>query len=238
MAALTRTTFYEAVINYLDATGVDANLAATTTTPRWDKSTILAVGDNVMSEEWSGILDQNQAYRVNTVSVTTASDGTVAVASLTTGSGDTQKVFYRILSGFTDGTVLYRETDFRNVPLGSSTNYQTPYEYLYYLMGANWQLLPVASGTALSVVVSYTPPSMGNLATDASTIDFPAGAEYILVWRTAAKLLLKGGTQTGPAAALDALADDARKNMYGQIGRLTTRPNSLMFQDLAQNWNG
>ncbi len=234
--SLTRTQFQEAVQNYLDSTGVDANLNATTSTPRWDKTTINAVGGNVFQEEWSNILDANQAYRFAKVSVTTDANGAVAVANLTTGAGDTAQNFYRVLSGFSDGTVLYRETDYRNVPLGTTTNYNSPWDYLYYLAGANFQILPVQASLALTCWVNWTPPRIDQLSGDSVAIDFPDGAEYLLVWQTAARLLLKGGVQTDAAQALSALANEARKNLLARIGRLTTRPNFLMFADRASTW--
>lgn len=236
--SMTLTQFYSAVQNYLDATGVDANAAATVSTPRWDSTTIMAVGANVFQEEWANILDTNQTYRFNSVTTTTDANGQVAVSALTTGSADTKKYFYRVLSGPSDGTVLYRQTDFRNVPIATLTNYQAPWDYLYYLAGQNWQMLPIASGLSLTWFVSWTPTNLDALASGASVIDFPAGCEYILVWMTAGKLLLKGGAESAAAQALFALADDSRKNMLGGIGRLTTRPDFMMFADTAGNWGG
>lgn len=236
--ALTLTQFYYAVQNYLDSTGVDANLAATTTSPRWDLLTIKAVGSQVFAEEWSNILDTNPYYRFNEVSATTNSSGQVTVASLTTGSADTVKNFARVLSGFSDGVVLYRETDYRNVPLATTTSYQAPWDYLYYLAGSNFQLLPVTASLAVTCWVSWTPCNLNALASGASTIDFPTDHEYLLVWATAAKLLLKGGAESGAAQTLLGLADDARKSMLGSVGRLTTRPSFLMFQDTAASWGG
>lgn len=236
---MNRTQFYTAVQNYLDSTGADANASSTTSTPRWNSATILAVGSIVFQEEWSNILDQNQAYRLNTVSVTTDSSGRIAISDLSTGSADAKKNFYRVLSGPTDGLVLYRETDFRNVPLGTSANYQAPWDYLYYLAGSDYfQLLPVASGTALTVVVNWTPQTLSALSGDSVAMDFPSGSEYVIVWETAGRLLLKGGSEAEAANALFALAAQARKNMMGQIARLTTRPSSLMFSDLAAHWGG
>lgn len=234
---ITRTQFFEAVQNALDSTGVDALAAGTVSSPRWDKSTVQAVGGNVMGEEWSGILNQNQYYRFATVAVTTDTNGCVALSSLTTGSADAKQNFYRILSGFTDGVVLYRECDYRNVPLATQINYQAPWDYLYYLAGANFQLLPVQSGASLTTYVNWTPPRIDQLSADSVTIDFPDGAEYILVWQTAAKLLAgKGGAEAAAAAVLSALADDARKNLYGALARLTTRPSFMLFQDIAAHW--
>lgn len=235
--SMTQAQFWAAVQNYLDSTGTDASSAATIDSLRWDHTTISAVGDNVFGEEWSNILDTNQVYRFqNITNLTTDSNGQIALTSLTTGSGDTAKNFYRVLSGFSDGTVLYRQTDYRNVPLGTVTNYQSPWDYLFYLAGQNFQFLPVASGTVLQTWVSWTPTTISALATSSSVIDFPS--PYVLVWQTAGKLLLKGGAQSGAAQTMFQLAEDARQNMLGSIARLTTRPDFLQFTDTAANWGG
>lgn len=206
---------------------------------RWGDTLITTVGGVVMQNEWSGILNQNQYYRYNNVSVTTDSSGRIPIANLSTGTGDTKKNFYRVLSGPTDGQIVWKETDFRYVPTGTSTNYQNPYEYLYYLAGSDFfQLLPVASGTALTVPVNWTPPTISQLAGVGSVIDFPAGYEYLLAWVTAATLLLKGGAESQAATDLFSLADDARKNMLGDIARLTTRPTSALFNDSPAAWAG
>lgn len=233
---ITRTQFQEMVQNALDSTGVDAVSNATVDSARWNHVTVNAVGGNVCQEEWSGILNQNPYYRFASVSLTTDSNGCVSVANLSTGSGDTKQNLYRLFA-LTDGTYLYRQTDFINVPMATTTNYQTPWDYLFYLAGANFQILPVASGTAITAYVNWTPPRVDQLSADSVNIDFPDGAEHILVWQTAAKLLAgKGGAEAAAAAVLTALADDARKNLYGSIARLTTRPTFMGFLDIAANW--
>lgn len=236
--SMTRLQFEYAVQNALDGTGLDTIVSTTSSTPRFGTSQVQAVGDNVFAEEWGNILDANQTYRFNSVSTTTDSAGCVAITSLTTGSGDTAKNFYRVLSGPTDGNALYRETDYRNVPIATLSNYQAPWDYLYYLAGANFQMLPVASGTALTWGVSWTPTVISGLAADASVIDFPSGYEYLLVWQSAGKLLAGKGGKSDQAQVLFTLAETARKNLLAGVGRLTTRPNFLMFQDLAMHWGG
>ena len=234
---ITRTQFQEMVQNAIDSTGVDAVAGATVDSPRWNHVTVNAVGGNVMAEEWSGILNQNPYFQFNQISTTTDANGCVAIANLTTGSGDSKQNFYRVLNGFTDGTYLYKEVDFRNVPMATITNYQNPWDYLYYLAGANFQLLPVSSGIAITTFVNWTPPRVDQLSGDSVPLDFPDGSEMILVWQTAAKLLAgKGGAEAAGAQVLTALADDARKNLYGSVARLTTRPSFMLFQDTAMNW--
>lgn len=226
--SFTRTQFIAAVRTVMDAAS----------SARWSDTDITAIGGLTFNNEWSVILNTNPYYRTNNVqNLTTDSNGEIAISSLTTGSGDTQKTFYRILSGFTDGTVLYREVDFRNVPLGTSTNYQSPWDYLYYLDGSNFQLLPVtASLSGLSVMVNWRPVQIDALAADSSTIDFPSGYEWLLAYQTGAVLLAKGGAETQATSDLMALAEEFRKSMLGYIGRLTTRPSSVQFQDLAMHW--
>lgn len=205
---------------------------------RWTDPFILAVGGTVCQTEWSEILDTNQYYRVGTRSVTTDSAGRVAIADLTTGSGDSTENFYRLLTGLTDGNILWTQTDLGYVPLGTQTNFQSPYQYLYYLAGEYFQLLPVQSGLALTVQVSHTPPTVAELTSGSSVLDFPRGYEQIVAWVTAATLLLKGAAESQAASDLFSLADSARSNFLGNIGRRTTRPTSPIFQDSAASWGG
>lgn len=226
--SMTRLQFQTNVLNFMDAES----------STRWSQALILSVGGMVCQNEWSDILNQNQYYRFATRSVTTDSSGRVTIASLTTGTGDSTQNFSRLVGPFTDGNILWTETDFRYVPLGTQTNFQNPYAYQYYLSGDYFQLLPVQSGLALTVAVNHTPPTVADLAGDSSVIVFPTGYEWILVWVTAATLLLKGGAESQAASDLFSLADDARKNMLGNIARLTTRPTFALFQDSPGNWGG
>lgn len=226
--AMTRAQFVTAVRDAMDATS----------SSRWSDPNIIAYGGIVCQTEWSGILNQNRYYRFGNRSVTTDSSGRIAITGLDSGSGDSAEYFYRVLTGPTDGNILWQETDFQYVPLGTQTGYQNPYNYLYYLAGDYFQLLPVQASLALTVAVNHTPPTVAQLSGDASTITFPANNEYLLVWVTAATLLLKGGAESQAASDLLALADSARKGMLGDIGRRTTRPTSAMFNDSPAAWGG
>ncbi len=226
--SMTRLEFQNNVLNFMDAESSD----------RWTPALIQSVGGIVSQTEWSGIMDQNQYYHFSQLSVTTDSDGRVALSDLDSGSGDTAQYFNKLLVGFTDGNTLWVETDFRYVPLATQTNWQNPYEYSYYLSGAYFQILPVASGTALTATLNWLPANIAQLAGDDSVIPFPRGYEWILVWVTAATLLLKGGAESQAASDLFSLADSARKQMLGSIARLTTRPTSALLQDSPQSWGG
>lgn len=220
--------FKTAVLSYMDADG----------STRWTPAEIVAVGGIVCQNEWSDIVNQNRFYRFATRSVTTDSSGRVVISDLNSGSGDNAQYFYRVLAGFTDGNSLWRETDFSSVPMATLQNSQSPSDYLFYLAGDYFQLLPVQAGNVLTVAVNHTPPTIAQLAGDSSTIPFPSGYEYILVWVTAGTLLMKGAAESQAASDLMVLADGARKNMLGDIARRTTRPTSALFQDSPSAWGG
>lgn len=226
--SMTVTQFIDNTRSFMDATS----------SARWPDAFITSVGGIIHANEWSDILNQNAYYRYADRSVTTDSSGRIAISGLDSGSADTAQYFYRVLVGPTDGNILWKETDFSSVPLGTQTNYQNPYEYLFYLAGDYFQLLPVASGTVLTVAVNHTPPTISQLAGGSSVIAFPAGQEFILCWMTAGTLLLKGGAESQAASDLFALADEARKNMLGDIARRTTRPTFAKFGDSAASWAG
>lgn len=234
----TRTQFQESVQNWLDSTGADAVAGAVTSVPRWGTAVINSVGGMVHAQEWTKLLNQNRTYSFASVAVTTDANGAVSIASLSTGSADTKQNFFRLLSGFTDGNYLWRETDYDRVPLGTIQNYQSPWDYVYYLAGSNFQLLPVMASLSLTAFVNWTPPRIDQLSGDSVAINFPDGYENILSLQTAGYLLNKGGNEAGAANVLFAQADDMRTAMYAYLARLTTRPSSLAFSDLAVNWMG
>lgn len=225
---MTRLEFQNNVLSFMDAESSN----------RWSPAIIQSVGGIASQNEWSDIVNQNQYYRFGTRSVTTDSQGRVPISQLSSGSGDTAEYFYRLLSGFTDGNTLWTETDYRYVPLATQTNYQNPYQYSYYLAGDYFQLLPVAVGTTLTAAVNHTPPTIAQLAGDDSVVPFPSGYEWILVWVTAATLLMKGAAESQAASDLFSLAADARRNMLGDIARRTTRPTIALYQDSPSAWAG
>jgi len=153
-------------------------------------------------------------------------------------SGDTAEYFYRVIGGFTDGSQLWTEVDAAELPVPYLSGAVAPIAPCFVQTGDAFQLLPVAQGTVLSVAVSHTPPTIVQLSGDLAQIQFPRGYEYILVWVTAATLLMKGGAESQAAADLMSLADGARKNMLGDIARRTTLPTFARFSDAAGAWAG
>lgn len=227
MAVTTRAQLVALTREFMDAVGSD----------RWSDSTIKTVLNSVYDEEWSNILNAAPYYTFQQLTLTTDANGQIPFSSLNTGTGDTQKNYYRVLS-VSDGNVLYDQTQFQYVPLATTTNYLPTYPRLYYMVGTNVQILPVSSGTSLYIAVNYKPTALNDLATDASTIDFPTNNETILALGAAYKLLLKGGAETGAASNYRTLANDERETMLDDLRRRTINPTRMAYPDQKYDWSG
>jgi hypothetical protein len=211
----------------MDATGSE----------RWSDSTIKSALNLVYDDEWSNLLNATQYYTYAMRTVTTDVNGMVAFTDLNSGGGDSQQNMYRILS-VSDGNVLYAQTRFQDVPLATTTNYLPTYPRLYYIVGEQMQVLPVASGTALYVAVNYKPTNLSDLATDASTITFPTGGEWLLANEAGARLLNKGGAESNAAQVLKREAAEIRAGMLDDIRRRTINPTMLAYPDQKYDWAG
>ena len=212
---------------YMDAVG----------STRWEDPIITTVLNSVFDGEWSDILNAAPYYRFAMRQVTTDVNGQFAFTTLSSGSGDSEENFYRIMS-ISDGNVLYGQTRFQDVPLATTTNYLPTYPRLYYIAGQSVQILPVASGTSLYVGVTYKPTSISDLASVESLVDYPNNAHLILVWKAASQLLLKGGAEAAAAANLKALADEERKMLLDDIRRMTINPTMMAYPDQKYDWSG
>lgn len=204
---------------------------------RWSDSLIKSVLNVVYDDEWSNLLNASQYYTYGMRTVTTDANGVVAFTSLNNGAGDSQQNFYRILS-VSDGNVLYGQTRFQDVPLATTTNYLPTYPRLYYIVGEQVQVLPVASGTTLYVAVNYKPTALSDLGSDASTINFPLGGEWIIANEAGARLLNKGGAESVAAQVLKREAAELRAGMLDDIRRRTINPTMLAYPDQKYDWAG
>jgi hypothetical protein len=204
---------------------------------RWSDSLIKSVLNVVYDDEWSNLLNASQYYTYGMRTVTTDANGVVAFTSLNNGAGDSQQNFYRILS-VSDGNVLYGQTRFQDVPLATTTNYLPTYPRLYYIVGEQVQILPVASGTTLYVAVNYKPTALSDLGSDASTINFPLGGEWIIANEAGARLLNKGGAESVAAQVLKREAAELRMGLLDDIRRRTINPTMLAYPDQKYDWAG
>ena len=177
---------------------------------RWGDTYIATVLGLIGVAEWEGILGANPMYRFNQVSLTAAAAGTFAYSSLTTGTGNSAKNFYRILSVTDGASIVYQQRDFREMPLatvnGAGIGGSFPYGYVWYDAGDNGQIIPVGAN-ALVVSVNWTPTTIDALAAAGDSYDFPAGHESILWLMASAFLLEKGAAEADAANVLRASTD-------------------------------
>lgn len=204
---------------------------------RWSDTWIKTVLGIVHYREWEQILAANPTYRFAQRSVTTDSSGQFTYASLNSGSGNTAQTLNKILS-ITDGQSIYTQTEFKDAPLATTTNYAGVYARNWYDGGTYVQVLPVQTSLALTVSVNYTPTKVDDLAADSDTIDFPSGSEIVLYLEAAALLLSKGGMENEAAQTMRAMADQERQSMYNRIARRSARPQFLGFPDSASDYAG
>lgn len=225
--AKTRAQMVSLTREYMDAVGSD----------RWSDSLITTVLGSVFDEEWSNILNAAPYYTFATRTVAQDANGQIALTSLNGGSGDSEQNFYRILN-MSDGNANYSETRYQDVPLATSTNYFPPYGYAYYLAGSYVQILPIGSGTSMTIGVNYKPTNIVDLASDSSTITYPEHSELVLVYAAAAELLNKGGAESNAAQTLMMMADKARSSLLDDLRRRTINPTRMAYPDSRGDWGG
>lgn len=225
--AWTKATYLSRTREWMDATGSD----------RWSDAFLYALLGFAFREEWKGLLDAAPYYRFAQRSVTTDANGVFTLASLDSGSGDSEQNLNKILTVTDGNSVVYRETDFSVVPLGTvGTANSLLYDRRYYLVGDSVQILPATGGQALTVSVNYTPTPIDDLSGDTVEADFPAGYENVVALMAASDALLKGGAEAGATNDLRELAMKYRQSLYADIARRTATPMLLGFSDRASEW--
>lgn len=211
---------------------------------RWD-TTAGATGeiDQVLGlvhmQEWKRILNVNRHYRVNKVQPTSDSDGRIAISSLTTGSADSVKNFYRVLL-FARANYPYKTGTVEEWALGE-TNGVSP--RVWYLEGTNIMFLPKEVSTALTgasdgIWVNYYPCLVDRLSSDSVTVDFPDGYEGIIAYEAAAILLAKGGAEFDTTQRLKVLAEEMREAMLQDLARTSAKAMRMSFEDTSAQWGG
>lgn len=232
MASLTINQLITQTRRMMDAVGSD----------RWSDEEIADTLSYVYDAEWSRVLQAAPYYRFQSVAITTAADGTFPLASLSTGAGNAQKNFFRILS-VNDGNIEYVETRYQDVPLGTTSSYMPYLRKMYYLAGTNYQILPAGAMT-LNVVVNFKPTSLRDFVDAGATdkwdipIDWPDNSEQLLVYETAGRSLMKGGESMQVASTFIGMANNERSDFLDEIRRRTINPTRMAYPDLASDWGG
>lgn len=232
MSALTINQLITQTRRLMDAVGSD----------RWSDEEIADTLSYVYDAEWSRVLQAAPYYRFQSVAITTAADGTFPLASLSTGSGNAEKNFYRILS-VNDGNTEYGETRYQDVPLATTSAYLPYLRKLYYLAGDNYQVLPTGAVT-LNVVVNYKPTSLRDYVDVGATdkwdipVDWEPNDEMLLVYEAAARSLMKGGEAMATANSFLQMANSERADFLDNIRRRTINPTRMAYSDMASDWSG
>jgi hypothetical protein len=216
---------------------------------RWDFSTpgtageVDALGGYVHQAEWARILNANRHYRMNKVAPTTDANGFVPVTALTTGTGDAQRNFYRIVL-WVFNNYIYKTGTQEEWALGQN---QGVAPRVYFLSdsgsGAAFMSLPVQQnvpfdGTGSFIWVNWFPQRIDVLGADTSVVDFPNGYEELLAIETAAKLLAKGGAEVQATNDLKRLAEEMRADMLQDVSREAAKAMRAQFEDTAAMWAG
>ncbi len=207
---------------------------------QWSDTTLLTWCGQAQWKLQADLLGINNTYYFNSTSQTQDSSGQFAVSSLTTGSGDTQKNFFRILTLSMPTTPVgqiqfyYRQAKYQDFP---NPQPNTSLPYVWYRIGANIQVLPIQAGQALTVAVNYRPPRVDQLSTTSVAVDFPSGYEELIAWWAASSALVKGGSETQAARDIRNTATEMRDNFLQEQGRQGTWPIVAGSFDVPEDWN-
>lgn len=223
-------------------------LADAVDSPRWSDATIQSLLGLHQWIELGKLLNANNQYYINggdgLLTVTQDSNGQFNWTDFNSGSGDSVKTVYRVLTlgqpsggggGGTSGPLYYKEVPFVRYP---NPQPSTSLPYVWYRIGTKVQILPAVSGQILSAVVNYRPCRVENLAADASAVPFPDGYEMMLPYLAGAAMLDKGGAESGAANVLLANAESIRSDMMLDLGRMSTGPIIAQASDSPQDWGG
>jgi hypothetical protein len=141
-----------------------------------------------------------------------------------TTDGDLSKRLFKLQQVLADGRQYYAK-DPRDFLLSSPTGVggvssvlaTVEHEFTYELIGNQLWLHPLGSVTAFAELrYSYRPALFTALA-DGDAVEFPEGAEHVLILLCAAHALIKGGAED--AGQMLMLAEQARQRMFDTIVR-------------------
>ena len=209
---------------------------------QWSNAVLLSWLDIAFWLEWANLLNANNVYYSQNVTVTQDSNGQFDISSLTNGTGNSVKNFYRVLTlcqpvGGAQPQLFYRQTRYQDYP-NPQPNQGTYLSGLWYRIGTKIQVMPVASGQQMAVQVNYRPPRPSQLLASSDLVDFPDGYEMLLVFVAGMYALRKGGSEATAASIFKQTADDIRAMMLLDLGRQGTWPIVSTSFDQSQDWGG
>lgn len=223
-------------------------LADAVDSPRWSDPSIQSLLGLAQWTEIGKLLNAFNQYYVNGgdqgLIVTQDSLGQFNWSDLTSGTGDSVKTVYRVITlgqpsgggaNGTSGPLFYQNVDYIRYP---NPQPSTSLPYVWYRIGLKVQVLPAVAGQTLNAVVNYRPCQVQNLSTDSVAVPFPDGYETMLAYLAGAMMLDKGGAEAGAANALLANAEGIRNDMMMDLGRTSTAPIIARASDDPEAWMG
>ena len=194
-------------------------------------------GGMVHVDTWRTLLDAAPYYQTARRTVTLDSDLRFPWSALSSGSGNAQQNAHRVLEmADSEGSnLVYSQPDRLRL---ASTQRTVTTERLWTKVGQEVQTFGTSPGATLTVLVNYTPTSLGDLASDADPITFPQEFMPVLYYETAAHLLGKGGRETQEANDLFRMADMLRQRMLASLKREAAQPFIMGADDFPWEWGG
>lgn len=232
--SITKGTLRTNVLEYMDASGAG----------RWDSTpggTVDLRISSVFDQLWRQLLGVNRFYRVAKRTPTSNASGRYLLSDLNGGSGDSLQRLYRIINLIIDGreytgpVVLsdWALTD----QLGDGDILGAGTSYVWYQEGSAINALPFQPlKHADAVWVNWLPQRPAALSADDVAVDWPDGYEEILVVRSAARLLMKGGAETQASYELKQEIQGDLDAMMLDVARIGAGPQTYGFVDFTRDW--
>lgn len=184
---------------------------------------------------WKEVLNANNGYRMATLSVTQDANGQFLKTAMDSGSGDAAQTHYRILSLCDDNQYFYRQVRYQDYPTPGAPTMQP---YVWYEFGSSIQVMPVSSGTVLTVTVNWMPTRIDNLAADTSNVDWIDDYESAISFYAAGLMAMKGGNETEASQTYKAQGMEIISDMLNDLRRAGKDPTRMRSPDSADMWGG
>lgn len=192
----------------------------------WSSANVGLVLGLTADELWGDILDISPHFASQLDEDRTATTpGYVNLATALT------KRRYRIQKVVRNG-VLYVPRPAMEATVSANLRLSGDYQ-TYSLFGDQMWLFPLSTSADTDIRYSWIPPRIDGLA-DGDTVVWPDGYEMAYIFSTVARLVQKGGRESGDWAQKE--ADKVLYRMKAKIQRNEIGPMGMTFYDSPEDW--